>query len=117
MFKAMFISPMIPSFHLKETGDFFKNVLNFTAVMDTPEYSIYKKDNLTIHLLPAGKQIGQMEFYLEVDNVDILWESIQNKVAGIKVREPFDRDYGMRELHIAIPQTNTLLFIGQQINK
>lgn len=115
MYKALFISPMLPSFNLTETARFFREVLNFAVVMDTPEYAIYQKDNLTIHLLPAGKDIGQMEFYMEVDDVDGLWASIEDKVKGLKVREPFDRDYGMREIHIQVPQTNTLLFIGQEI--
>lgn len=83
--------------------------------MDTPEYAIYQKDNLTVHILPAGKDIGQMEFYLEVDDVDGLWISIKDKMNGLSVKAPFDRDYGMREIHIGIPHTNTLLFIGQEI--
>ncbi|MBV6439398.1 MAG: hypothetical protein DYG98_17355 [Haliscomenobacteraceae bacterium CHB4] len=117
MYRALFLSPMIPSFNMTETARFFRDVLGFAAVMDTPAYAIYKKDNLTIHILPAGKDIGQMEFYLEVDDLDGLWASIQNKVQGLKVRAPFDRDYGMREVHIEVPQTNTLLFVGQEIEK
>jgi hypothetical protein len=54
-----------------------------------------------------------MEFYLEVDDIDSLWTSIKDKVEGLRVREPFDRDYGMREIHIEIPHTKTLLFVGQ----
>ena len=53
-----------------------------------------------------------MEFYLEIDDVDTLWQSIKEKLIGIKVREPFDRDYRMREIHIGVPHTNTLLFVG-----
>ncbi len=117
MYKALFLSPMVPSFNLIETAQFFREVLGFNAVMDTPEYAIYQKDNLTIHILPAGKDIGQMEFYLEVDDLDGLWASIEDKVKGLKVREPFNQDYGMREVHIEVPQTNTLLFIGQVIEK
>jgi hypothetical protein len=117
MYQALFISPMIPSFNMTETGQFFREVLGFATEMDTPGYAIYQKDNLTVHLLPAGKDIGQMEFYIEVDHLDGLWASIKDKVKGLKVRAPFDRDYGMRELHIEIPQTNTLLFIGQVIDK
>ena len=115
MYRTLFISPMLPSYNLQETGSFFREVLGFAAFMDTPQYAIYQKDNLTIHLLPAGKDIGQMEFYMEVDDVDGLWASVKDKVQGLKVREPFDREYGMRELHIEVPQTNTLLFIGQEI--
>lgn len=115
MYKALFLSPMIPSFNMAETARFFKEILGFSAFMDTPEYAIYQKDNLTVHILPAGKDIGQMEFYLEVDDVDGLWISIKDKMNGLSVKAPFDRDYGMREIHIGIPHTNTLLFIGQEI--
>ncbi len=117
MYKALFISPMIPSFNLKDTVFFFKDILSFSPVMDTNEYAICIKDNLTIHILPAGKDVGQMEFYIEVDDIDSLWASIKDKLKGLKVREPFDREYGMREIHIGIPQTNTLLFIGQELKR
>ena len=106
---------MIPSFNIEETADFFKSVLGFSPVMHTDTYAVYQKDNLTIHLLRAGENIGQMEFYLEVDNVDELWTIIKEKAKNLKTREPFDRDYGMREIHIGIPQTNTLLSVGQEI--
>lgn len=117
MYKALFISPMIPSFDLAETGRFFTDVLGFSAFMDTPAYAIYQKDHLTVHLLPAGADIGQMEFYMEVDDLDAVWESIRDKVQGLKVRAPFEQAYGMREVHIGIPQTNTLLLIGQETGK
>ena len=115
MYKALYLSPMVPSFDLEETGRFFKDVLGFSALMDTKEYAIYAKDNLTVHLLPAGEDIGQMEFYLEVDDLDGLWAAIKEKVKDLKFKAPFDREYGMREVHIAVPQTNTLLFIGQEL--
>ena len=63
----------------------------------------------------AGTDIGQMEFYLEIDNVDGSGDSIKDKLKGIQVQGPFDREYGMREIHIGIPQTNAILFIGQSI--
>lgn len=115
MYKALHLSPMIPSFNIEETADFFKSTLGFSSIMQTDTYAVYQKDNLTIHILRAGENIGQMEFYLEVDNVDELWTTIKEKVKNLKTREPFNRDYGMREIHIGIPQTNTLLFIGQEI--
>jgi catechol 2,3-dioxygenase-like lactoylglutathione lyase family enzyme len=115
MYKALHLSPMIPSYNLEETATFFKDLLGFAQEMDTPTYAILSKDGLTIHLLNAGTDIGQMEFYLEIDDVDTLWQSIKDKMTGIKVREPFDRDYGMREMHIVVPHTNTLLFVGSVI--
>jgi catechol 2,3-dioxygenase-like lactoylglutathione lyase family enzyme len=106
---------MIPSFNLDETTSFFNDFLGFETVMQTDSYVICQKDNLTIHILPAGKDIGQMEFYLEVDDIDRLWNSIKDKTHNLNVREPFNREYGMREIHIGIPKTNTLLFIGQAL--
>lgn len=117
MYKALYLSPMIPSYNIKETSLFFQDILGFSPVMDTEAYAIYQKDNLTIHILPAGQDIGQMEFYLEVNDINALWASMKDKLSGLKVKEPFNRDYGMREIHIGIPQTNTLLFIGQELKQ
>lgn len=115
MYKALFLSPMIPSFDIKETARFFTDLLGFLPLMESDSYAIYEKDNLTIHILPAGQEIGQMEFYLEVEDVEEVWQTIKDKIQGLKVKPPFDREYGMREIHIAVPHTHTLLFIGQEI--
>lgn len=117
MYKALYLSPMIPSYNVRETARFFEEVLSFSPVLDAETYAIYQKDNLTVHILPAGQEIGEMEFYLEVDNIDSLWSAIKDRLNGLKVREPFDRGYGMREMHIGIPHSMTLLFIGQEIGK
>ena len=115
--KALYISPMIPSFDLKITGDFFKTILGFAPVMENKDYAIYIKDNLTIHILTAGEDIGQMEFYMQVTNIDELWNLIKDKMNGLKHREPFNQIYGMREIHIEIPKTKALLFIGQELKQ
>jgi hypothetical protein len=115
MYKALHLSPMIPSFYIKETSAFFTDVLGFTAFMNGEGYAILYKDILSIHILPAGTDIGEMEFYLEVDDVDGLWNEIKHKLTNLKIREPFDREYGMREMHIIVPQTKTLLFVGSGI--
>ena len=115
MYKVKYLSPMIPSYDIKETAGFFKDLLGFSPIMETNDYAIYIKDHLSIHILRAGEDIGQMEFYLEIEDIQDLWESIKDKVRGLKVKEPFNQEYGMREIHIEIPQTKTLLFIGQEI--
>jgi hypothetical protein len=114
MYKALHISPMIPSYNLKETVNFFTDLFGFTPTLNADGYAILFKDNLSIHILPAG-DIGEMEFYLEVEDIDVIWEEIKNKLSDMKVREPFDREYGMREVHIIIPHTKTLLFVGSAI--
>jgi hypothetical protein len=114
MYKALYLSPMVPSFNVSETRNFFVELFGFTVLMDG-QYSIVKKDAHLIHILPAGQDIGEMEFYLEVDDVDGLWHSVHDRLAGIKKKPPFDREYGMREFHVIIPQTKTLMFVGQVI--
>lgn len=115
MSRALFLSPMVPTFKPAETLAFFKDLLGFSSVMESDAYWVLIKDGLTVHLLPAGPDVGQMEIYLEVDDIDALWAQMNDRVADIRHREPFDRDYGMREAHIDIPGTNCLLFIGQSI--
>jgi hypothetical protein len=115
MYKALYLSPMIPSYNLQETAAFFIDIMEFSFYMNEAGYVILVKNDLMIHILPAGTDIGEMEFYLQVDDVDAVWNEIKDKLSGIKVREPFDREYGMREIHIIVPQTKTLLFVGSEI--
>jgi len=118
MYNALYLSPMVPSYNIKETVNFFVSLFGFTVYMGGEDgYSIIYKDQQTIHILNAGSDIGEMEFYLEVDDIDGLFDSIKDKLEGIKVRAPFDREYGMREFHIIVPHTKTLLFVGQALKK
>ncbi|MGZ3758218.1 MAG: hypothetical protein ACXVAY_23235 [Mucilaginibacter sp.] len=116
MYKAIHISPMIPSYKVAETANFFRDWFSFSTRMDG-DYVILNKDDTTIHILNAGTDIGEMEFYLEVDDIDGLWETIKDKLEDIKVRPPFNREYGMREFHVIIPHTKTLLFVGQWVRQ
>jgi len=106
---------MIPSYDIRETLRFFVELFKFSVVRDEGTYVIINKDNQTIHLLRAGEDIGEMEFYLEVDAIDTLWDTIKDKLGDIKVKVPFDREYGMREFHIIVPHTKVLMFVGQVI--
>jgi hypothetical protein len=115
-YQALHLSPIIPSTNIRITSGFFTEVLQFKTGRDDQHHKILYKDNLTIHICRAGTDIGEMAVYLEVDDVDRIWADIQDKVRGLRVKEPFDRDYGMREAHIIVPETQTLLFIGHVIS-
>ena len=116
MYKAKYVSPMIPSFNIDETVSFFINLLDFKVRRDDKTYVILYKDNSTVHILRAGSDIGEMEFYFEVDDIEKVWDNMKSKLDAIKFKAPFDQEYGMREVHIIIPETKTLMFIGQAIN-
>ena len=111
IYKALYLSPMVPSYNIEATKHFFIDLFGFSIVMDG-DYTIVKKDSFLIHILRAGENIGEMEFYLEVDDIDNLWLSIQNRITDYKSKAPFDREYGMREFHIIVPYTKTLMFVG-----
>jgi hypothetical protein len=116
MYKAKYLSPMVPSFNIEETVSFFTNLLDFKVRGDEKTYVILYKDDSTVHILKAGSDIGEMEFYFEVNDIEEVWNNIKDKLDGIKFKAPFDREYGMREIHIIIPETKTLMFIGQVLN-
>ena len=116
MYKAKYLSPMIPSYNLEKTVSFFINLLDFKVGRDDKTYFILYKNNLTVHILRAGDDIGEMEFYLLVDNIEKVWNNMKDKLEGMKFKEPFDREYGMREVHVIIPETKTLMFIGQEMS-
>ena len=115
MYKAKYLSPMIPSYNIEKTVSFFTDLLDFKIGRDDKTYVILYKDNSTVHILRAGADIGEMEFYLEVDDIEKVWENMKDKLNGIEVKEPFNQEYGMREIHVIIPETKTLMFIGQEI--
>jgi hypothetical protein len=115
MYKALYLSPMVPSYNIKETMRFFVELFSFNVARDEGNYVIIYKNDHLIHILNAGTDIGEMEFYLEVDDIDSLWDEIKDKLEGIKVKAPFDREYGMREIHIIVPHTKTLMFVGQAL--
>ena len=116
MYNAKYVSPMIPSFNIDETVSFFINLLDFKVRRDDKTYVILYKDNSTVHILRAGSDIGEMEFYFEVDDIEKVWDNMKGKLDAIKFKAPFDQEYGMREVHIIIPETKMLMFIGQAIN-
>jgi len=115
-YKARHLSPMIPSFDMGKTVSFFSDVLKFEMLRDDKTYVILQKDDQTIHILRAGANIGEMEIYLEVDDLQSVWDHLKDNLNGIKFKAPFDQPYGMREIHLIVPMTMTLLFIGQAIS-
>ena len=112
---AKHLSPMIPSFNLEKTVSFLLDLLDFKIGRDDRTFFILHKYNLTVHIQRAGSEIGEMSFYLVVDDIDEVWYGLKDKLGDMKVKEPFDREYGMREIHVIVPETKTLMFIGQEI--
>jgi predicted enzyme related to lactoylglutathione lyase len=107
---------------IEETLAFYHEVLGFTTMMKSSEYSIVERDTQTIHFMKAASEEvmkcvrGHTEIYIEVSNIDLLWEHVKTFKDRYRVRDLFDRDYGMTEFHIEDPN-GCLVFVGQSTSE
>jgi catechol 2,3-dioxygenase-like lactoylglutathione lyase family enzyme len=117
-YTAKKISPMLAAADMEETLAFYQNILGFTAMMKSPEYSIIQRDGQTIHFMKAASEEvmrcvrGHTEIYVEVSNIASLWKHVKTFKDRYKIRDLFDCDYGMTEFHIGDPN-GCLVFVGE----
>jgi len=103
---------------MEETLAFYHDVLGFTAMMKSPGYSIVERDGQTIHFMKAASEEvmrcvrGHTEIYIEVSGISSLWEHVKTFKDRCRIRDLFDRDYGMTEFHIEDPN-GCLVFVGE----
>jgi catechol 2,3-dioxygenase-like lactoylglutathione lyase family enzyme len=112
------ISPMLVAADMDETLQFYQRVLGFTAAMKSPHYSIVERDGQTIHFQKAASDEvlkcvrGHTEIYIEVTGIHALWEHVKTFKNSYRIRDLFDREYGMTEFHIDDPN-GCLVFVGE----
>jgi predicted enzyme related to lactoylglutathione lyase len=112
------ISPMLAVADMDETIAFYQNVLGFTPTMKSLEYSIVERDGQTIHFMKAASEEvmkcvrGHTEIYIEVSGIYALWEHVKTFKDRYRIRDLFDREYGMTEFHIGDPN-ECLVFVGE----
>ena len=117
-FTAKKISPMLAASDLEETLAFYDEVLGFRAIMKSPEYAIVERDGQTIHFMKAASEEvmrcvrGHTEIYIEISGIDALWEHVRTLKNKYKLRDLFERDYGMTEFHIEDPN-GCLVFVAE----
>jgi len=116
------ISPMLAVADMEETIAFYQNVLGFIPILKSPEYAIVERDGQTIHFMKAASEEvmkcvrGHAEIYIEVVGIHSLWEHVKTFKDRYKIRELFQRDYGMTEFHIGDPN-ECLVFVGETTAK
>lgn len=110
------VTPHIPSNNMKESIRFMVEAFGFESINHSEHYSELLSGNQTLGIIKAQGEPNQQSIYLRVKDVDVLWSKIKNKLETAKPKAPFNQEYGMREIHVVIPGTNTLLFIGEPIN-
>lgn len=116
------ISPMLAVADMEETTLFYQSVLGFIATLKSAEYSILERDGQTIHFQKAeSEQVmkcvrGHTEIYIEVFGIDALWEHVKSFRERYRIRDLFDREYGMTEFHISDPN-ECLVFVGEATSR
>jgi len=112
------ISPMLAVANIDETLSFYERVLGFTPVLKSPGYVIVQRDGQTIHFQKADSEEvmncvrGHTEIYIEVSDIQSLWQHVKTFKNQYRIRDLFDRDYGMTEFHISDPN-ECLVFVGE----
>ncbi len=109
------ITPHIPSEDRDKTINFMVDILGFESVRHSDAYCELTMGNHVLGVLSSDGEPNQQSIYLRVKDIDILWNEIKDKLDEGHQQHPFDRDYGLREIHLIIPGTATLLFIGSAI--
>jgi catechol 2,3-dioxygenase-like lactoylglutathione lyase family enzyme len=112
------ISPMLAVVNMDQTLAFYQDILGFAPTMKSAEYSIVERDGQIIHFMKAASEDiskrlrGHVEIYVEVRGIRSIWDSVKNVKLRYKIRDLFDREYGMTEFHIEDPN-GYLIFVGE----
>jgi catechol 2,3-dioxygenase-like lactoylglutathione lyase family enzyme len=118
--QAKALSPILPVADMDRSIRFYLEVLGFDVAMQSAAYSIVTRDAASLHLTLAEDESvlnatrGHMSIYLEVRAIQSLWSHVSSFKDRHKIRDLFDREYGMREFHIIDPD-GCLIFVGQPI--
>jgi predicted enzyme related to lactoylglutathione lyase len=113
---------MLAVANMEETIAFYNSVLGFIATRNSPEYSIVERDGQTIHFMKAASAEvikcvrGHTEIYIEVSGIRSMWEHVKTFKDRYRIRDLFEREYGMTEFHIEDPN-ECLVFVGEPTSK
>src|SRR6476620_250263 len=119
-YKAKTLGPVLPVEDMSRAIAFYRDVLGFAAMVESTEYTVMTRDGATLHLAKAQSEEvltalrGRVSIYLEVENIADLWASVSQLKSQYRIRDLFDREYGMREFHIVDPD-GCLVYVGEEI--
>jgi len=113
MLKIETVIPHIPSTNKSVTAAFFTELFEFKIKSNSEHFTELKNNQYTIGLLKTDKLDNEQSIYMKVSKIDELWTKLKNKIVLLKHRELFTQPYGMKEFHVIIPETSTLLMVGE----
>ena len=119
------ICPVVPVRDVALSADFYRRHLGFSTAFlaEDRSYAVVTRDGQAIHLTDASQSeealratANNISFYIEVEALDALWESVEASRPTSKVRAPEDKPWGTREFHILDPD-GCLLRFGQDLDR
>jgi catechol 2,3-dioxygenase-like lactoylglutathione lyase family enzyme len=103
---------------MEKTLAFYQDMLGFVPTMKSAEYAIVARDGQIIHFMKAASEgimkrlRGHVEIYIEVRGIRGMWDHVKSFKIRYRIRDLFERDYGMTEFHIEDPN-GYLIFVGE----
>ena len=105
--------PHIPSVNMNHTTDFFIDLFEFKLNTKTDYFVELTNNAYSIGLLKTENLQNQQSIYVQVSDINDLWNKVKDKIAPLEHKDLFTQAYGMKEFHVIIPETSTLLIVGQ----
>ena len=118
MYKAKYLSPILPSSNVSATRDFLKDVLQFRVTRDMGDYCVLERNGCTLHVQADSHPSEEkpLACYLQVEDLSAVWELLRPHGNELTIKGPMERSYGMNEIHIYVPHTPALMFIGEPVD-
>jgi len=116
MLNIVKIIPHIPSTDMLVTKEFFINLFGFKVVSDSDNFIMLNNNEYSLGILKALSDPTEQSVYIQVSEIEKIWAHLKDKINEYKHKALFTQDYGMKEFHVIIPKTATLLFIGEPEN-
>lgn len=90
-FSVKHASPILMVADMDQILDFYTSVLLFERVLTAPDYAMVGKDHGQLHFRLAGSldAVTSREIYLEVTEIDALWEHVRQFSSQYKMRDLF----------------------------
>ena len=91
---------------------FYRDVLGFTCDFGDEQYAVVWRDNSAIHFRQSRGAPAGLHLFQWVRDVDAYHRELRSR--GVRVPEPADEPYGLREFAIEDPNGIRIVF-GQDI--
>lgn len=115
------ISPMLAAADRVKHSPSIRKFWDSPPILKSPEYAVMERDGQTIHFQKAASEEvlkcvrGPAEIYIEVTGIRPFWEHERTFKNQCRIRDLFDREYGMTEFRIS-DSNECLVFVGEPIS-